>query len=44
MIIWQETWEKAEILVAIDTRDMAEGTLRTILREAGIDPEKILRT
>ncbi len=41
--IWRQTVTGRKVTLPHHTRDMAEGTLRAILREAGIDAEKFLK-
>ena len=40
--IWRHTGSGRKVSLPHHARDMAEGTLRTILREAGIDPDDFL--
>lgn len=41
--VWRHTNSGLVIIVPHHSRDMPEGTLRSILREAGIDVEEFLR-
>ncbi len=41
--IWRQTVTGRKVTLPHHTLDMAEGTLRAILREAGIDVEKFLK-
>ncbi len=41
--IWRQTVTGRKVTLPHHTQDMAEGTLRAILREAGIDAEKFLK-
>ncbi|MGD0896221.1 MAG: type II toxin-antitoxin system HicA family toxin [Thermoguttaceae bacterium] len=42
--VWRHTETGRRVTLPHHARDMAEGTLRAILREAGIDVEAFLRT
>ena len=41
--LWRHQQTGRKVVVPRHSRDMAEGTLRAILREAGIEPEEFLR-
>ena len=41
--VWRETLTGRKVTLPHHARDMAEGTLRAVLREAAIDPEEFLR-
>jgi predicted RNA binding protein YcfA (HicA-like mRNA interferase family) len=42
--VWRHTLTGRKVTIPHHARDMAEGTLRAILREAGISVEDFLRT
>jgi predicted RNA binding protein YcfA (HicA-like mRNA interferase family) len=41
--IWRQAHTGRKVSLPHHAKDMAEGTLRTVLREAGIDPEEFLK-
>ena len=41
--VWRHALTGRKVTLPHHARDMAEGTLRAILREAGIEPEEFLR-
>jgi predicted RNA binding protein YcfA (HicA-like mRNA interferase family) len=41
--VWRHTTTGQKVSLPHHARDMAEGTLRTVLRQAGIDVEQFLR-
>lgn len=41
--VWRHTVTGRKVTLPHHTRDMAEGTLRAVLREAGIDVDEFLR-
>lgn len=42
--VWRQASTGRKVTLPHHARDMAEGTLRAVLREAGINPEEFLRT
>ena len=42
--VWRQASTGRKVTLPHHARDMAEGTLRAVLREAGIEPEKFLKT
>ncbi len=41
--IWRQSTTGRKVTIPCHAKDMAEGTLRAILREAGIDPDEFLK-